>query len=327
MARRVARKAKKREPAKTASAAIGKVTRSTKVKNAGKAADDGGAERPTEEMMGRVEYKYGPVKTEMNIQIGAAYRRSPLYLTMAKKGRFTLDQLAALDEYRGVFDRCERSPCSSCLANPHGGRGTAPASSFMTASPAIVEAKRKLALLERELGIYLGTMRAVVLEDKSFSAIAMERYGCRARSWIEVEKPLMRGGKQVLVNGKPQFRSAHREEIVPRSGRDREKIAREFEEGLKRLVLAADRLGRVDVNELWVHAREDGTATIRRASHAPNGAYRMWGRARVVDQVLDDLVAAHGGILVFPTVEAARAALDAADGERLRHLEPDELAV
>jgi len=324
MARRVARKAKKREQTATAGTAV---NRSTKVKNAGKVVNDAGAARPTAELMARVEFEYGPVKTEMNIQIGAAYRRQPLYLTMAKKaGRFTLDELAALAEYRGVFDRCDRSPCSSCLANPHGGRGTGAPSSFINASPAIVEARRKLALLESELGIYLGTMRAVVLEDKSFSAIAMERYGCRARSWIVVDEPVMRNGVPVVVDGKPVLRAAHREDVVPRSGRDREKVAIEFREGLKRLVLAADRLGRVDINELWVHVRSDGSATIRRASHAPNGTFRLWGRARTVDEVLDDLVRRYGDTLDFRSAEAARDVLDAIDGGRLKRLEPDELA-
>lgn len=288
---------------------------------------DQGADRPTPEMLARVDYQFGPVKTEMNVQIGSAYRRRPLYLTMATKpGRFTLDQLSALDTYRRVFDRCDRSPFSSCLAAEQGGaRGVGPAS-FIHASPAIIEAKRKLSLIERWLGIYRSTMRAVVLDDQSFSTIAMTRYGYRSRSWILVNDPIMKDGKQLVIAGKPQFRKAHREDIVPRSGRDREKIAHEFNEGLKLLTLAVERLGSADIDELWVHPRDDGSAIIHRASCAPNGTFRMWGSSSHVRQVLDMLLEANDDKLVYATPEEARDALLKADAGRLHQLMPEELA-
>ena len=133
-------------------------------------------------------------------------------------------------------------------------------------------------------------------------------------------------GKQVVIDGVPQFRATHREDVVPRSGRDREKIAHEFQRGLQRLVLAIARFGRYDINEVWVQPRTDGAAAIHRASHAPNGTYRMWGGAPIIDRVLDDLVAAHGDGLIFATPELARTALEEADKGRLKRLEPEELA-
>lgn len=311
--------------------------RATKVKATSKAfkprpvkakvVDDQGAEQPTPEMKARVEYEYGSVKTEMGMKIGAAYRRRPLYLTMAKKAdRFTFDQLSALNLYRTVFDRCERSPFASCLAAQQGGgRGVGPAS-FIHASPAVVEAKRKLALLERGLGLTLQTMRDVVLHDKSFSAIAMERYGCRARSWIKVDEPVLRDGKPAMLDGKPLMRAAHREDVVPRSGRDRERVAEEFNRGVKLLTAAADRLAGADIDEIWVHPRDDGTAIIHRASIAPTGLFRMWGPSQLVRNVIDALLARNGDKLVYATPSAARDALVEADNGRLHRLDPEELA-
>jgi hypothetical protein len=294
-----------------------------------KAVKDDGAEKPTPEMRARVHYEFGPVKTEMNIQIGSAYRRQPLYVTMSKTaGRFSLDEMAALNDYRSIFDRCERSPMASCLASlgGSGGGGVGP-SAFMSGSPAIAEAKRKLSLLERGLGHYLATMRAVVLRDQSFSAIAMERYGCRTRSWIVVNDPVMRNGQPVMKDGKPVMRDAHREDVVPRSGRDRERVALEFRQGLKLLTVAAQRLGGAGIDEVWIHPREDGTAIIHRASCAPNGFFRLWGSPRFVDGVIDDLLARNNDTLVFASPTEARALLDAVDDGRLFRLEPDELAV
>lgn len=292
-----------------------------------KALDDQGAERPTPEMLSRVDYEYGAVKTEMGVQIGSAYRRRPLYLTMAKKAdRFTFDEVSALGLYRTVFDRCERSPFASCLAAQQGGgRGVGPAS-FIHASPAVVEAKRKLALLERGLGQTLATMRDVVLHDRSFSEIAMERYGFRTRSWIRIDEPVMRNGKPVVIDGKPLLRAVHREDIAPRSGRDREKIAQEFNRGVRLLTTAAARLAGADIDEIWVHPRDDGTAIIHRASIAPTGMFRMWGPAQLVRNVVDALLERNADKLVYATPEAARDALIEADDGRLHRLDPEELA-
>lgn len=285
------------------------------------------AQRPTPELLARADFDLAPVKTEMGLHLGTAYRRRPLYLTLAKKAaRFTWEDLNAMRLYRSVFDRCERSPMSCALsADSGGGRGIG-ATSFIYASPAVVEAKRKLAMIERGLGNALVTMRAVVLEDRSFSAIAMDRYGSRRRSWIIVDEPVLRNGVPVIENGKPVTRPVHREDLVPKSGRDRDRVAKEFYAGLKLLVVAVERLTEAGVEEIWVHVREDGTAIVHRASLAPNGTFRMWGHPGVVDAVLNRLLEKHDDRLIFPSPETARDALiEAADGS-LNQLEPDELA-
>ena len=295
-----------------------------------KAVQDDGAEKPTAEMRARVEYEYGPVKTEMNIQIGSAYRRQPLYVTMSKTpGRFTEAELSALQKYRTIFDRCERSPMASCLASlgSNGGGGYLTPSAGVFGTPSLVEAKRRLSLVERQLGPYLMTMRDVVLHDMSFSAIAMARFGCRTRSWIVVNDPLMKDGHPVMKDGKPVMREAHREDIVPRSGRDRELIATEFKEGLALLRSAIRSTQDHGIDELWVQPRDDGTAIIHRASCAPNGLYRLWGATRFVSDVVNELLERNNDSLVFPSPEHARAALDMVDNGRLFGLELDELAV
>lgn len=297
------------------------------VKRAQAVVDREPAEQPTPEMLARVEFEFGPVRTEMNIQIGSAYRRLPLYLSMAKKAdRFTWEELNAMRLYRSVFDRCERSPMGCALSiDAGGGRGLKP-NSFIHASPGVVEAKRKLALLERGLGRALPILRAVILEDKSFSVIAMETYGCRARSWIIIDEPVVRNGLPVMADGKPVTRAVHREDIVPRSGRDRARVAKDFYAGLKLLTVAAERISEAGVHEVWVHARDDGTAIIHRASLAPNGTFRMWGNPGVVESVMNRLLEQNDDRLMFPSPEAARDALmEAADGS-LAQLEPDELA-
>lgn len=284
------------------------------------------AEKPTPEMMARVEFEFGPVKTEMNIQIGAAYRRRPLFMTMALKqrDRFTIEQIGVMTEYRATFDRCERSPFASCLAEKHGGGGIGPAS-FIHASPAVVDAKRKLALIERGLGHSLLTMRDVVLHDRSFSEIALERFGGRRRSWIKTDEPVILNGKAVVIKGKPVLHGVHREDVVARSS-DRLRISDDFTAGLRLLETAVARLRGGEVDEMWVHPREDGTAIIHRASIAPNGLFRVWGPARTIEAVLDDLLAKHGDRLVFSSPTAARDALIAAAAGRLHQLQPEEVA-
>lgn len=298
----------------------------TPKRTADQAQEKAAAMAPTPEMLARVSFEYGDVKSEMGIKVGAAYRRRPLYQTMAKKaGRFTADEFAALEAYRSVFDRCERSPVASCLAAQHGGGGRSPGS-FIHASPSIVEAKRKLGMLERGLGQTLATMRDVVLLDKSFSVVAMERFGCRRRNWIIVDEPVMKDGRALKKAGKPITRAAFREDLAPRSGRHRQIIADEFACGLRLLTTAASRLSGAVVDELWVQPRADGTAIIHRASVAPNGLYRMWGPGAVVTSVIDQLLQRHNDCLVFPTPEAARDALVEAAGVSLHCLGPDDLA-
>lgn len=84
--------------------------------------------------------------------------------------------------------------------------------------------------LERQLGHALTTLRAVALEDQTFSTIAIARFGSRVVPWIEQEKmrPKDRNG----------VKRRYVDKVVPISGRHRQIIADEFQVGVERLIEA-----------------------------------------------------------------------------------------
>ncbi len=268
-------------------------------------------ERPTPEQERRVEFERRSIRSEMGQTIGVAYRRRPLFETMADKGgTIAPNELEALRYYRTSFDRAERSATKSCLNFGVGGRSAF--SDIANVSASMIDAKRRIAICESVLGPYLYTMRAVVLEDRSFSDIAIERFGGRDQDWI--------------VDGQS------RTKIVPRSGRHREIVRQEFLGGMRRLQLRLARAtNMLSVLELWIEP-EDGTARIMVGHAAPQCRYRLWGSSDMVADVRDRIQRTHGAEMAFLTAEAARAALDAAnddpDGRRSRlvQLDAEELA-
>lgn len=261
------------------------------------------ADRPTPEMEARVKFDLGQVTTETGLPFGFAYRRRPLIETMGASGGLSPDELNALRFYRTAFDRSERSPMRSCL-NISGGRGTVATSSLINATPAMIDAKRKVRVCESALGQSLTTMRGVVLDDKSFSDLAIERFGSRLAK-----------------------ASGGRTRVAPKSGRHRELIRQEFIAGMRALT---DQIRRMvttgGVEEVWVDLQDDGTATIRRSVAAPGGRYRCWGDNILIDRVMADLHERYGPALAFKSAPLAIAALRGAEDGRLRHLEPEELA-
>ncbi len=288
-------------------------------------------DQPTAEQAGRVEYVRQQVRDEMGKQVGFAYRRRPLFETMAagKANAITIDELAALRFYRTAFDRCDQSATKSCLNVGAGGAGGS-AKDLISATPAILEAKRKVALCEGALGgTLLTTMRAVVLDDRSFSEIAIERFGGRNQDWIIVDEPVLRAGKPLVENGKPVTKTVHRERIAPRSGRHRQIISDEFRMGLRALTERVRSLvSRPGIEELWIEPAGKG-ASIRRGVCAPNGLYRRWGSSIHIDGVLAVLRDMHGETLSFASASGAQSALEAADvtaGGHLAHLAGEDLA-
>lgn len=260
-----------------------------------------GVEQPTPEMQGRVRYQLGQIVSEEGFAVGFAYRREPLIEAMASRVGLSPDEIAATRYYRTAFDHSERSPVKSSLGVT--GAGTM-GDSILWMTPAMAEAKRRVRLCERNLGFNLSTMRSVVLEDKSFSEIAIERFGGR-----------------VSKSGKG------RSLIVPRSGRHREVIRREFAAGVRILTDSIRRLVTAGATEeIWVVPLDDGSAIIRRGLAAPLGRYRCWGDNVLVDHVIAALRDKHGHDLAFRTAVDAIAALKEAEDGRLRHLEPEELA-
>lgn len=286
-------------------------------------------EGPTPEQAARFQYQRGEVRNEAGQRLGTAYRRRPLFETMAATAKIAPDEAAALRYYRGAFDRCERSATKSCLNITMGGGMRGMPAELANATASMVEAKSRLRRCESVLGVNLATMRAVALEDRSFSDVAIERFGARRQSWILVDEPVLQNGRRVVVDGKPQTRPVHREKIVPRSGRHREIVRAEFQAGLRALtdhVRAMTNMGGAD--ELWVDLDGDGRATIVRGLCAPLGRYRWWGSRDNVSEVLYRIRTSREG-LTFTTAAAARAAVDDANeagGRRLTCLEPEELA-
>lgn len=256
-------------------------------------------EQPTPEMTARVTFDLITITDEMGKALGRGYRRRPLFETMRTKGAISPDEVDALRFYRTAHDRCEYSPMKSCLNVEHSGGGFSAAQAVFRSTPAILAARRNLRLCEARLGHSLGTMRAVALEDLSFSELAIRRYGCREK------------------DGK----------VLPKSGRDRARVKDEFQAGLLMLTDVVRSLTtQAGVEEIWIFPEEDGTATIRRGLVAPVRTYRCWGDSEKLDTIMADLRKRWGGALRFDNPVLARAALDDADAGRLNRLEPEELA-
>ncbi|WP_157222590.1 hypothetical protein [Novosphingobium sp. AP12] len=251
----------------------------------------------------RVKFDLGQVTTETGLLFGFAYRRRPLIESMGVSGGLSPDELNALRFYRTAFDRSERSPMRSCL-NISGVGGTNAASNLMNATPAMIDAKRKVRFCESGLGPLLTTMRGVVLDDRSFSDLAMDRFGSR------------------LVKA-----SSGRTRVAPKSGRHREAIRQEFIAGMRVLT---DQIRHMittgGTEEVWVDPQDDGTATIRRSVAAPAGRYRCWGDNILIDRVMAALHEKYGDVLAFKSADIAIFALQKIEEGRLRHLEPEELA-
>jgi hypothetical protein len=291
--------------------------------------DDDKLVGPTPEQEQRGKFEKKAHTSEMGQRVGFGYRRLPLFETMATDQRHDIsrDELSALRFYRTAHDRSDRSATRSCLAVGAGGgqRGSSEAT-VMSDVPSIVAARQKVRLCEQALGSTLATIRAVVLDDRSFSDIAMERYGTRKREGTIRQVPTMYRGKPLVIDGKPITRTVYSEKIQPRSGRHREIVRREFLLGLK---LLADRVrslvSTAGDEEVWIQPGSAG-ARIERGACAPNGLYRMWGKSGAVDAVMRDLRTEHGDELAFATPEAAKAALEAA-GTNLSRLGEEELKV
>lgn len=256
-------------------------------------------EEPTPELRARVAFDIATIKCEMGKVIGRAYRRRPLFETMRTAGALSPDEVEALRYYRTAHDRCEYSPMKSCLNVEHGGGGFSASAVAFSTSPSIVSARRNVRLCEEGLGFTLATMRAVALQDRSFSELAIDRHGSREK------------------DGK----------ILPRSGRHRTEVKDEFQAGLRILTDTVRILTtRAAIDEIWVWPEKNGTATIRRGLVAPTGTYRCWGNSEKLDVILARLRERWGNALSFSSPTEARAAMDEADAGRLGRLLEEELA-
>lgn len=190
--------------------------------------------KPTPEQMrgGRFARETGKVKRG---QVDAApYRRQPLFETLFKtRGTCITDEgLRALRFYRDRYEATAASLTRCALDVRLGGGGS-------SCLPPLLDADYIIRQCDTAMGAYAPTMRAVALEDQSFSDVAIARFGSRTQNWLEMEKQRGRtkkGAKMVFVD-----------KIVPKSGRHREIIKEEFAAGLELLIKAVRRYTTNDI--------------------------------------------------------------------------------
>ncbi len=180
---------------------------------------------PTPEQMQGGRFVKDTVKLDSGLVLTTSYRRQPLFETLAKgHSGIDHDQLLALRFYRERHEATAASltRCALDVEGRGGGSGQG--------LPPILDADTLVRRLEGAIGAVVDTMRAVALQDRSFSNVAITRFGSRKQTWLEMEKSRARrkgGGKMRFV-----------EKVVPISGRHREIIRDEFMLGLKRLTQA-----------------------------------------------------------------------------------------
>lgn len=178
--------------------------------------------KPTPEQMRGERFKRETTDTRHGQVVSIGYRREPLFETMAKTGVIDAAGLKALRYYRNRHEETAHSLTRCALDVQTGGGG------MPSCLPAGAGLDYEVRRLEAAIGAVVDTVRAVALEDQSFSEVAIARFGSRKQSWLESEKSRGRtkkGGKLAFV-----------EKLVPKSGRHREIVRDEFLLGLGRLI-------------------------------------------------------------------------------------------
>lgn len=187
---------------------------------------------PTPEQRAKAEYARRGGKVEKGQVGAAAYARLPLFEKLAKTHNISAEGLAALRFYRAAFEAQDSSP-TRCALNDEGRGGGVPLCLPFSISSMLLSdlaGGTILNVVERQLGHALATMRAVALEDQTFSAVAIARFGSRIVPYVEQERrrPRNRKGEKLRYVDK----------VVPISGRHRQIIADEFTAGVDRLIHA-----------------------------------------------------------------------------------------
>jgi hypothetical protein len=225
---------------------------------------------PTPEQHNHATYVVQDIVDKMangvTIRVNKAYRRQPIFETLWKQtgSGISVEGLFALRYYRARYEETEQSLTRCALdVQGRGGGSEAPLPRGIDAFMFVGEgAERTLDRLEQAMGAVADTVRAVALEDQSYSDVAIARWGSRKQSWIQ--QPNKRQGKAVNA-----------EKIVPKSGRHREIIRQEFLLGLRRLVEAV-RLLTASTTELRPDTRpivgvvmDDGAKPVTASTAAP----------------------------------------------------------
>jgi hypothetical protein len=179
---------------------------------------------PTLEQSQKAEYVRGSSTTNQGQVNSVAYRRKPLFETLARSGLIDFAGLSALRYYRDRYERADGSLVRCALDIQEGRRGPC------SAIPSGMSADFAVVACEAAVGSLVTTLRAVAIEDKSFSQVAIERFGSRKQSWI-----VQNGQRRRDRTGAPMV---FEEKIVPKSGRHRDIISKEFTDAVRRLTAA-----------------------------------------------------------------------------------------
>ena len=290
-----------------------KVRPARKVRRATKS--DFVGEAPTLELQRHRPFAIEPVVEDGQVT-GRSYRRQPLYVTLSKTSdKLTAAELQALDLYRETHDRADRSFTKSCLDFDS---GSFKPDAIVHVHHVVREAREQITSFEAAVGPIVDTLRAVALEDRSFSEIAMERFGSRKQSWILVDEPVIQNGVPVMKDGKQVRHTVEREKLVPRSNRHREIIRFEYREAVTLLTAAIRaKIAPPAPEEIWVSPLSSGRARISRGPMGPKSAYRMRGPYHAIGATVAALARGMESELEFPSYRAAKEALIEASAGRL----------
>ena len=192
---------------------------------------------PTPEQHNHATYVVQDVVNKMangvTIRVSKAYRRQPIFETLWKQNGsgISIEGLHALRYYRARHEETEQSLTRCALdVQGRGGGAEAPLPRGVDAFMLVGEgAQRTMDRLHQAMGSVADTVRAVALDDQSYSEVAIQRWGSRKQHWIK--QPDASGGNAASV-----------EKLVPKSGRHREAIRQEFLLGLGRLIQAVQLL-------------------------------------------------------------------------------------
>ncbi|UAK25853.1 hypothetical protein [Sphingomonas nostoxanthinifaciens] len=246
-------------------------------------------QEPTDEQQARYSFSRGQIRDE-GIKIGFAYRRVPLVESLAKKIGLSTTDLIALRYYRNAYERADSSPTKSCLdVGAGGGGGNGTESRAMAAIERGLSARLIVDRCETAIGRHVGTFRAVAVFDRSFSNIAMDRFGSRKQSWLVDETP-------AGPNGIPPARKVFREKLVPISGRHRQIVADEFMSSLRGLTALVSGYrgtagtGNVSERPVMSIARNPVSSAIAAAIMRTPAPAGIW----VAEATLGDVAREHG---------------------------------
>jgi hypothetical protein len=177
--------------------------------------------KPTPEWIARYgDHQIIPV-TETGARMGRTWHREPWFESLVKRDwteaqreqrdpAFTIDDLHALRRYRTAHEAAQRSETRSSLNIERGGNGERGEQ-----SPALIRARRDLAMMEAWIGPIVDTMRAIAIDDMSYAQVAMARFGYRE------------------IDVYDDATGAFRTRTSPRSGRHPTLIREEFQQGVR----------------------------------------------------------------------------------------------